>query len=303
MTPKEVTKIIVWEGCPTVVAAAAHRFEQACTPSYTMASRRYSIWGLVREHMDAPVAEALQASGFPDLLGQPLSRWLELGCARGERVRLNRLRKHTRALLPEHTTSFALIALLDTLHEVGLFVLSRRAQKSVAWPQEKDMKAAKNETGKPSINYARKESPDVPFCELCWKKTMRAVAELEEKEKAKAMRRSVSWDLIMRYSARFCADHNPSDPTSRYRVDHRYRQRFQDEIKRQWRLVRRQQAPWAHTPNEWEVRMQAYGLARVPDETRADEMRRMAAQGTPRQVIAEHFDVSRQAVHKALKRV
>ncbi|MCR4160422.1 helix-turn-helix domain-containing protein [Kerstersia gyiorum] len=294
MTPKEATKIIVWEGCPSVVAAAVHRFEQACTPSYTTASRRYSIWSLVREHMDAPVAETLQALKLPDLLGHSFSRWLELGCERGERVRLERFSKNIRALQRAFKAEFhpGLHALLDTLCEVGFFVLSRKPRISVGVSKERASQA---------VNYGRRQSSDYPFCELCWKHSMRAVAE--EKAKKKTAGKHVPLAEIIRFSSRFCADHNPSDPASRYRVDHRYRQRFQDEVKRQWGQVRRKQAPWAHTPDEWEVRMQAYGLARVPDETRADEMRRMAAQGTPRKTIAEHFGVSRQAVHKALKRV
>lgn len=281
MAPKRKNQIVVWDGCPEPVRAAVAAFEQACTPSYTMTSRRYSIWSKVREYLDAPVAQALDALGQPELLDGPFSRWLEMGLERGDRVRLGRLRREHRELSEAYLDAPELIALLDTLFEVGVFVLSRRSRRSVG------VKAVK---GAEVVNYGRKASPDYPFCELCWRATMRAVAEASEDDKGKGD----AW----KFSGRFCAEHNPSDPTSRYRVDHRYRQRFQDEVNRQWESVKRKETPWEQVPDEPAVRMQAFVLARVPEKTRADEMREMAQQGASRREIGERFGVSRQAVYK-----
>lgn len=283
MAPKGENRIVVWDGCPAPVRAAVEAFEQACMPSYTMASRRYSIWSKVRECLDAPVAQALDALGQPELLGGPFSRWLEMGRERGERVRLGLLRKEHRALLAEHSDAVELKALLETLFEVGVFVLSRRSRRSVGVRAEK---------GAEAVNHGRRVSPDYPFCELCWRRSMRAVAEASSNAKRKAN----AW----KFSGRFCADHNPSDPASRYRVDHRYRQRFQDEVERQWKLVKQKEPPWKRQPDEASVRIQAYVLVRVSKKTRADEMREMAKQGASRKEIAEQFGVSRQAVHKIL---
>lgn len=286
MAPKGKNQIVVWDGCPELVRVAVAAFEQACTPSYTMTSRRYSIWSKVREYLDVPVAQALDALGQPRLLGGPFSLWLEMGLERGERKRLWRLSTAHRATVhealpkqPPHDPH--LTALLETLYEIGIFVSLRRARKSVG---VKPQKAAE------AVNHGRKVSPDYPFCELCWRETMRAVAEGSED----GGRTDTAW----RFSARFCAEHNPSDPTSRYRVDHRYQQRFQEEVKRQWALVKRKEQPWGQVPDEAEVRKVAFDLVRVPERSRADEMREMAKQGASRREIAERFGVSRQAVYK-----
>lgn len=264
---------------------AVAAFEQATMPSYTMASRRYSIWSKVREYLDAPVEQALDALGQAELLAGPFSRWLEMGWERGERERLGRLRTVHKALLRQHRHDPRLIALLETLYEVGVFVLSRRPRQSVG---VKAPKAAE------AVNHGRKVSPNYPFCELCWRKTMRAVMEAAEDGK----RGGNAW----KFSGRFCAEHNPSDSKSRYRLDHRYRQRFQDEVKQQLALVNRKEQPWEQVPDEAAVRMQAFILVRVPERTRADEIREMAQQGASRREIAERFGVSRQAVYKVLVR-
>lgn len=288
MAPKGQNQIVVWDGCPEPVRTAVAAFEHACTPSYTMASRRYSIWGQVRECLDVPVAQALAALGQPELLDGPFSRWLEMGWERGERKRLWRLSTQHRdmmhkALPKQHPHDPRLTALLEILYEVGVFVSLRRASKSVGVKPEKAAEV---------VNHGRKVSPDYPFCELCWRETMRAVAEVSEDDE----RQGNAW----KFSGRFCLEHNPSDPTSRYRVDHRYRQRFQGEVERQWALVKRKEAPWEQVPDEAAVRKVAFDLVRVPGKTWADEMREMAQLGASRREIAERFGVSRQAVYKVL---
>src|SRR5690606_30256442 len=100
--------------------------------------------------------------------------------------------------------------------------------------------------------------------ELCWQRSMRAVA-IASKD---AKRQKNAW----KFSGRFCAEHNPSDPASHYRADHRYRQRFRDEVERQWKLAQQKAMPWKQVPDEVSVRMQAFALVRVPEKTRADEI-------------------------------
>lgn len=290
MAPKGKNQIVVWDGCPELVRVAVAAFEQACTPSYTMTSRRYSIWSKVREYLDVPVAQALDALGQPELLDGPFSRWLEMRLERGERKRLWRLSMQHRdmvhsALPKQQPHDPHLTALLETLYEVGVFVSLRRASKSVGVKPEKAAEV---------VNHGRKVSPDYPFCELCWRETMRAEAEASEDKGCQGN----AW----KFSGRFCAEHNPSDPTSRYRVDHRYQQRFQDEVKRQWALVKRKEGPWDEVPDEAELRMQAFVLARVPERTRVDEIWDMAQQGASWREIAERFGVSRQMVYKVLVR-
>ncbi|CAM4356740.1 hypothetical protein KESI111651_15140 [Kerstersia similis] len=198
MAPKGKNQIVVWDGCPELVRAAVVAFEQACTPSYTMASRRYSIWSKVREYLDVPVAQALDALGQAELLAGPFSHWLEMGLERGERKRLWRLSMAHRAkvhsaLARQHPPDPRLAALLETLYEIGVFVSLRRARKSVGVKAEKAAEV---------VNHGRKVSPDYPFCELCWRETMRAVAEASEDEGRKAN----AW----KFSGRFCVEHNPS---------------------------------------------------------------------------------------------
>lgn len=175
--------------------------------------------------------------------------------------------------------------LLETLYEVGVFVSLRQAGKSVGVKPEKAAEV---------VNHGRKVSPDYPFCGPCWREMMRAMAEILEDDGGK--------ENAWKFSGRFCAEHNPSDPMSRYRVDHRYRQLFQDEVTRQWALVKRKESPWEQVSDEAVVRKLAFWAVGVPERTRADTVREMA-EWEVRKAMAARFGVRGQEICRILRSV
>lgn len=65
------------------------------------------------------------------------------------------------------------------------------------------------------------------YCELCWRPTMRTVAI---SSRTMLFSNKVPGMKARQLSNRFCSAHDPTDPKSRYRADHRYKEVFQREF-------------------------------------------------------------------------
>ncbi|MBD9401347.1 hypothetical protein [Comamonas sp. CMM02] len=281
MAMSQQSKIYVRDRCPAYVRDAIASFERQCTPSYTTGSRRYSIWSLVRNVLDEPFRRALAEHQIDHLISSPLSTWLHMGLAPNERgVRLSRLSRARSTLQRLHSGQAEAFALIEVAYEIGLFVHLKRPEKSVGPSAEKATKP---------INFSRVQSPDYPFCELCWRNTMKACA-LE-----------TGAELAVFASARFCEDHNPKDPSSRYRSDHRNRTKFRIAIDDFWKSWRATSLGVSVIPSESEARYAAYWKVRGGWSPRVQKMRQMAEMGLSGAEIGRHFGVSRQAVSKALR--
>lgn len=281
MAMSQQSKIYVRDRCPAYVRDAIASFERQCTPSYTTGSRRYSIWSLVRKVLDEPFRRALAEHQIDHLISSPLSIWLRMGLAPNERgVRMSRLSLARSTLQRLHSGRAEAFALIEVAYEIGLFVHLKRPEKSVGPSAEKATKP---------INFSRAQSPDYPFCELCWRNTMRAYAL------------DTGAELAVFASARFCEDHNPKDPSSRYRSDHRNRTKFRSAIDDFWKSWRTTSLGVSRVPSESEARYAAYWQVRRGESQRVQKMRQMAEMGLSGAEIARHFGVSRQAVSKALK--
>lgn len=281
MAVSQQSKIYVGGRCPAYVRDGIASFERQCTPSYTTGSRRYSIWSLVRDVLDEPFRRALVEHHIDHLISSPLSTWLRMGLASNERSgRLNRLSRARSTLQRLHLGSAEAFALIEAAYEIGLFVHLRRSQQSVGPSAEKAAKP---------INFSRAQSPNYPFCELCWRNTMRACALDSGAE------------LAIFASARFCEEHNPKDPSSRYRSDHRNRTMFRSAIDDFWSSWRATSWGGSVVPSESEARCAAYWQVRGGESARLRKMRQMAEMGLSGAEIARQLGVSRQAVSKALK--
>ena len=281
MASSQQSKIYVGDRCPPYVRDAIASFERQCTPSYTTGSRRYSIWSLVRNVLDEPFRRALAEHHIDHLISSPLSMWLRMGLASNERSgRLNRLSRARSSLQRLHSGRVEAFALIEVAYEIGLFVHLRRPQQSVGPLAERAAKP---------INFSRAQSPDYPFCELCWRNTMRACAL------------DTGAALAVFATARFCEDHNPKDPSSRYRSDHRNRTKFRRAIDDFWRSWRATSLGQGTAPSESEARYAAYWTVRGGESPRVQKMRQMAAMGLSGAEIARQSGVSRQAISKALK--
>jgi DNA-binding CsgD family transcriptional regulator len=159
-----------------------------------------------------------------------------------------------------------------------------------------------------SVADEKQRRPSEAFCELCWRLSSRTKA-LEELR--------WPWPVparVARISNRFCAEHNPSDPDSRYRADLYYKKAFHRELASMTGMVEPQlclRFPVPRGADEQEIRKTAYdavhsGLVPVrsaKSQQRSLKQRTFALwqEGMPQAAIARELGVSRQAVSKALK--
>lgn len=141
-------------------------------------------------------------------------------------------------------------------------------------------------------------------CELCWRLTMRTAAMADP---------NVPDIKARRLSNRFCYEHNPSDPSSRYRADQRYKEAFQRELMAlQLRVVKSAFDVQFHPPHSadvQEIRKAAYDLvhARLRPLTQLEKpslqesVWRLYQQGMRQADIARQLGTTRQSVSRAIK--
>ncbi|TAN05069.1 MAG: ArsR family transcriptional regulator [Rhodanobacteraceae bacterium] len=144
------------------------------------------------------------------------------------------------------------------------------------------------------------------FCELCWRPT----------EYASCQQASPDDPAMDSKNKRFCSVHNPSDSESRYRVDHRYKRAFRNELEHQrgWAVSEYsvEFTPTGPTTTAAQ-RKAAYDLVHArlhsPDADRKrvrslkEKAYELHGQGLSQSEIARQLGVSRQAVSKALQKM
>lgn len=130
--------------------------------------------------------------------------------------------------------------------------------------------------------------------------------------RAEAMHRLSGFPLIKsrHLSDRFCVEHDPSNPASRYRVDHRYKELYQEE-KRQRNnpgFLARLGLPPPATGEEAKKDMYNRVHARLRPFTQPDEpsfreiVWDLLAKGMRQADIARELGTSRQSISRSLKR-
>ncbi|WP_243040106.1 helix-turn-helix domain-containing protein [Dyella sedimenti] len=351
-----------FKGCDPELALAVKGFRASLTPSHSLTSRRYSIRGLFRRHLDEPFGRILKLiSSWPDLrrllpdlfsdvlvegtinhpwiplgkrpvksfiapdlseLGSPVRpvgvlpdgrsvlkeatrpNWIaevDWRIARlavwNENVRqvIRGIDKKTRAGEVTNSVSRRIVGSLDTMRSILDFVRRRRPLRGL----DIDFGAVADE---------KQRRPSEAFCELCWRVSARTKALKE-----------LGWPWpvparVARISDRFCAEHNPSDPGSRYRADLYYKKAFQRELASMTSMV--ESELWLRFPaprgaDEQETRKTAYdtvhsGLVRIRStksqhSSLKERIFALWKKGLSQAVIARELGVSRQAVSKALK--
>jgi predicted transcriptional regulator len=142
------------------------------------------------------------------------------------------------------------------------------------------------------------------YCELCWRHTMRTTGMAD---------RDVPDIKARRLSDRFCSEHNPSDPSSRYRADQRYKQAFQRELMalqhNTAKSVFEVQFHPPRTADAQEIRKTAYDLvhARLRPLTRLEKpsLREsvwlLHQKGMRQADIARQIGTTRQSVSRAIR--
>lgn len=316
------------KSCPSALRSGVSDFAQALTASHTLTSRRYSVWGLLKIHVDEPFAAIISYSGSWDselLQGfRPSIGWRQPGPSVMARLAMYPAVRHlctpstnasetapadeaTRAIerwiqclrLAIHSCddaqgiappgSASFTQALDLMREV-LHLLKRLRPGHRNHP----------ELGRVPDHAAGSER----CCELCWRPSMRWVATTESPHLLSSGLKS----------ARFCGVHDPSNPKSRYRTDLRYKAAFLQELDAVCNFSASAYAfelPGLPHPDAHMLRRLAYD--RVHSGVRTPKARKnpslkervwaLLRDGRSQSDIARELGISRQAVSSARKKL
>lgn len=260
-------EIIIRDGMTPEVEGALRDFMLQCTASYNVASRKFNIWSLLHTHLDEPIAKTLNRLGLPNLFNGSFSNWLSFR-SMAEVNLFFKLNIRANQLNPE------LIANLESIFEISYFSLARKPSRRIEVSKLK---------GSTQYNYRKKvDHRHYPYCELCWRLCQAAERNIESPEKTFA-------------TLRFCSEHDPSVPNSKYRQDHRFRLRFHEELKR-FRTERSSQKL-----TEAEMRTFAYNESHKREGSLSAKIRDFYNDGLTQIEISKKLEISRQAVSKSLK--
>lgn len=351
--------LVVTQDCAPAVAKGVARFFESVTiphpsqpgqrcrhPSFSLTSRRYSIWSQLREHLDAPVAHLIQRcrsicdsrllDGFaPSSSGRnPPTFYLDKEAAAKAKL----YGHHVADVVPFQQRAHAQLGSATDRSIETLFVWDANLNAVVlSTPSfQSSMVAEKLATqfcstmltlrnllsllrhfraqrGPDPFGFQDGVHPQLPdnktrnqgqsFCELCWRPTMRSAA---------MGRCSRTPDVRSRQlSNRFCAEHDPSDPKSRYRVDLRYKKVFQQECLFGTRLAVLEGISPPSFESQEEHRQAAYKrahsglrpLSKADTPSLREQAWALAHQGVRQADIARQLGVSRQSVSRTLKRM
>lgn len=335
-----------------VAPATADSAERMLLTSFSLTSRKFSIWSRLRDHLQSPLDDVIrQHRGGPwaeqlltdfDLasLGRtpPRFRIDEKALTKAEALGggaydLDHLVVPTQE--PINSTQRKRVATADTaIHNVNAWAQNMRfVIRSLDWSLPGSMEVLEKERFRATIEsiftlllflpvFRPKKSSDplndqegaYPqildgktriqsgwLCELCWRPTMRATT-MREPRSVPSMNARVRSD-------RFCFEHNPSDPSSRYRVDIRYKSAFQKEIIRFLNSSLKVLMLPPESRNILEARKTAYDRvhARIRPLTQSnklsfrEEVWQRHERGMRQTEIAQELGTSRQSVFRSVK--
>lgn len=350
--------LVVTPDCVPAVAKGVARFFEAVTiphpsqpghrcrhPSFSLTSRRYSIWSQLREHLDAPVADMIrrcrsicdsrlldgfapsssgrkqptfyldkEATAEANLYGHPVADVVSL--QQLARVQLGSATDRSIETLFVWDANLRAVILSTRSFPSSMAAAKLAAQFCSTMLTLKNLLSLlghfRAQRGQDPFGFQDGVHPQLPdnktrhqsqsFCELCWRPTMRSAA---------MGRRSRTPDVRSRQlSNRFCAEHDPSDPKSQYRVDLRYKKVFQQECLFGTRLVVLEGTSPPSFESQEEHRRAAYKrahsglrpLSKADIPSLREKAWALALQGVRQADIARQLGVSRQSVFRTLKR-
>lgn len=308
-------------GCDPDTANAVARAWAGLTSAHTITSRRYSVWGLLRRHVDAPFRQFLltyqgdwdsrHLAGFAPSLAWKAPTDAARAYAAEDPAASSILRKSLR-----ESSSRADEFVLAIEQWCECLRLSARSAEATQEPQQL---LATLDTVRELLTALRRFRPEYgvtangemladavsrdaqhTFCELCWRESLRT----------KALRNAPK-PSVSKLSSRFCRIHDPRDPKSRYRSDLRYRNAFVKELDALLGLHDSSYLVGFQPPrsaDEQEIRKTAYDLVharlRPLGSSRPGQRERiaeLAREGLSQAEISRRLGVSRQAVSKGLQ--
>lgn len=321
---------------------------------YSLTSRSPSLWAQLRKHLDFPLAEAIRSYEGPwarkllmgfrlSTIGQTPPIWgidqealtaarhaggpinwgglivpaslatpeIRQNISGADRV-LDNVRAwdenlrfvihSSEAPLPVNVSANEYLQFCSTLDTIRSLLKDLQAFRPQRGPDPLKL----HEGTRPRLLDTVTRRQNGSFCELCWRLTMRATV---------MSGKNVPDIQARRLSDRFCSEHNPSDPSSRYRADQRYKEAFQRELTAlqlgtiesafevQFRLPR--------SAEMQEIRKTAYDLvhARLRPLTQLgqpslrESVWLLHQQGMRQADIARQLKTTRQSVFRAMKSI
>jgi len=320
--------VATYEDCPTALRSGASEFARALSASHTLTSRRYSVWALLKRHLDLPFAEAIAYQGPWDskLLGgfRPSGGWRQPKASVIAQLATYPAVRHlctTDSRAPGASPADEAISAMERwIQCLRLAIHSCDDAKGVAPPALAPFTSSLD-LMREILHLLKRLRPShrnhvvlgrVPdhapgsetCCELCWRPSMRWVATAKSPQLLSSSQRS----------ARFCDVHDPSNPKSRYRTDLRYKAAFLKELEAVYNFSSSAYAfelPGLPHPDEHMLRRLAYD--RVHSGVRSPNARRdpslkervwsLLQEGRSQSEIARELGISRQAVNSAHRKL
>lgn len=323
-------------------------------PSYSLTSRTQSIWALLRQQLDVPLAEAIH--GYQGPWARKLLKGFRLSDI-GRRTPEWHI-DHAKWVKAKHSSNqivwddlIAPASRSTPKKELKLSDADQILENIRTWDENlrfvihsSDVPLPDNisvndylqfcatldsirslldilhiyrpKKGRDPFHLHEGERPRLPddvtrrhhdgYCELCWRLSMRTAAIGDP---------NIPDIKARRLSDRFCSEHNPSDPSSRYRADQYYKRAFNQELM----AIKRRQVHSAFvvrfTPprsaDVQEIRKTAYDLvhARLRPLTQLEipslqeSVWQLYQQGMRQADIARQIGTSRQSVFRAIRRI
>lgn len=308
------SRIAITRGCDPRITMAVRSFDAACSPSYTVTSKRWSVWRLVGEHIEPAVVEAFerrQPGYYTSWFGPGgLTRWMRAN--RSVAIADRRLKSLHRAVDERLKPS------VETLRNLIDFVVGLQPKRVV--PDE-----VKPLKGAPRLVRLRRAEFE-PYCELCWRLSQRS--EAIEREGSTYLEPLDSGGPTRWLSDRFCSRHDPKDPGTSYRRDLRYRDGLESAMRSLRQVVNddpsfraaiagddsnskcppdirgldlTNRAYSAFSPLVMRMRWHAYQIARHRPADSTISAVQLARQGHQQAEIARRLGLTPQAVSKALR--
>jgi DNA-binding CsgD family transcriptional regulator len=317
-----MTRISIPEGCNPELATGIAKLALEISPSHSITSRRFSVWSLVRRHIDQPFESAiaplrrhswgaLVGNLVPSLAGQSPSfdvlalastfREAALPRIKGSPEPASRAESVVSAVKQwDECIRLAgrkaritagqshLIPTLDAMRLLlaALVKLRPRVQRDVYGISVRDSSTRQDQ-------YA--------LCDLCWRESLRSAA----------LNAGASTLRARSLTNRFCRHHDPRDPRSQYRTDIRYKEAFRQEVCALLNVGDSAFSFAFHAPRGsdfQELRKTAYDLVHARLRTLnskqlglREQVGTLLTSGLSQSQVARRLGISRQAVSQAKK--
>lgn len=227
-------RIYIYENCDAKIATAI-RYFLSRIEGHSTSSKSKSVWKLLEECIDEDAIRF--AKLYPDW--QISALILE----HGGLSKLGKLWSDHVCHIAAHDYAVAksfwknegkddLVVFVETLASL----IDMMALAIVQTPGEITLKEPGMLRGGMRVKAYSKAERHFPYCELCWRLSEAARDHLAEARLSSTLNETRRKKVIEKDeeggigSLRFCSVHNPSDPDSRYRAAHRYRDCFWREI-------------------------------------------------------------------------